>query len=132
VLSDIVNAGWTIGFEQNRENLADKIGISSAFPYIATAFCTGAEPLVNAASAYFAPFRLFVFNAARAFPRQEFAAGSAIETARCYVFFVSFHIRFYLPCKDRIFPVFFVLDVHFLPITAISVAALKKSSRLFT
>ena len=94
VLSDIVNAGRTVGFEQNRENLADKIGISSAFPYIATAFCTGIVSLVNAASAYFAPFRLFVFNAARAFPRQEFAASSAIETARCYVFFVCFHIRF--------------------------------------
>ena len=82
--------------------------ISSAFPYVATAFCAGAVSLVNAASAYFAPFRLFVFNAARAFPRQEFAASSAIEAARCYVFFCQLPYPFYI-CRVKIgfFPVFF-------------------------
>ena len=78
---DVMDAGGTVGIEQESEHLAYPIGKHLAFLYIMGAFSADIELVFLTTRTDFAPSRLFIAFASGAFPCQELAASSAIKTA---------------------------------------------------
>ena len=88
MLADIAYAGWAVAAEHKGKELARKIRVEAAFPYVLLALGAGMKTRLHAATPDFAPCGFFVLLTSWAFAHVVLPASPAVKAAGSYCQFV--------------------------------------------